>query len=500
MGKKARRQPRASRGAGGMAPAARPRRRGLSLLAAAAIVAGALGAWIALGGRGGAPEPPPLHAGGTEPEVARKIEELRADVAARPGSAEAWGKLGMTFDAHSFQAEAVMCYRQAARIAPGEFRWAYLLALSSRDLGLPEASSWLSRCQEMRPRSAPVALLDGQMAFAAGHVPEAAAAFARALAIDPGLAQAHLGLARAAAASADLAVAREQLEKALALDPRFGEAHGLLAEVLRRQGDAAGAAREQDAAARLPAVTRVATPESDAVAAEGVSAFWYRKRGLALLDRGDAAKAEAELRRALAAAPDADAHHSLGTALQALGRSDDAIAEYRAALALDPTLSKTRNNLATVLQKAGRNDEAMEVLEEALRQDPAVAGTYFNLAVGHELRGDEARAIEALRAGLARAPPDHDLAPKHPHVLATSEDAALRDGPEAVRLAAGVASRETPQTARTLLVLALAHDAARERDDAIATARRALELAKAEHDRALLERIQAEIERLGAPG
>jgi Flp pilus assembly protein TadD len=68
--------------------------------------------------------------------------------------------------------------------------------------------------------------------------------------------------------------------------------------------------------------------------------------GLALLDRGDAEGAMAQLSAALQLRPDdADAHNALAIALSRQGRREEAIAAFSRALALDPGFEAARRNL-----------------------------------------------------------------------------------------------------------------------------------------------------------
>jgi tetratricopeptide (TPR) repeat protein len=61
----------------------------------------------------------------------------------------------------------------------------------------------------------------------------------------------------------------------------------------------------------------------------------------------------------LAAVPKwTNAHYNLGHSLMALGRHAEAIAEFRAALALDPGLHAVHLHLATCLEAVGAADEA----------------------------------------------------------------------------------------------------------------------------------------------
>jgi tetratricopeptide (TPR) repeat protein len=73
------------------------------------------------------------------------------------------------------------------------------------------------------------------------------------------------------------------------------------------------------------------------------------------------------------------AHTNLGAELDDQGRSDEAMAEYQAALRINPQETMARNNLGMSLAQMGRVSEAIEDWEEVLRIDPDHAESHNNL-------------------------------------------------------------------------------------------------------------------------
>jgi len=105
--------------------------------------------------------------------------------------------------------------------------------------------------------------------------------------------------------------------------------------------------------------------------------------GYVLWRMGRAAEAERELRQASRALPgDAAIHDSLGIALQALDRTDEAVAEYTVALQLElgPSRADMLNNLGAAVAKLGRMDEAVSIFREAVRLNPSLGAAQANLA------------------------------------------------------------------------------------------------------------------------
>ena len=93
--------------------------------------------------------------------------------------------------------------------------------------------------------------------------------------------------------------------------------------------------------------------------------------GFTLQNIGDLEGAIAEYRAALRLNPnDLNAHTNLGVALRATGDLEGACAEYRAALRLNPSHANAHYNLGVVLQDIGKPTEAAREFRESLRLIP----------------------------------------------------------------------------------------------------------------------------------
>jgi tetratricopeptide (TPR) repeat protein len=113
-----------------------------------------------------------------------------------------------------------------------------------------------------------------------------------------------------------------------------------------------------------------------------------------------------QYRRAVALAPQhAAAHRELGMALYGLQRHGEAEAAYRAALRLKPQSAAVHSGLGTVLSALGRNRDALTHYREALRIAPGTA-THYDLATALGRLHENEEAITHYRAAL-RLDPTH---------------------------------------------------------------------------------------------
>ncbi len=187
--------------------------------------------------------------------------------------------------------------------------------------------------------------------------------------------------------SRDPASARVHFERALALDP----GNGL---VLKSLGDVAlseGRIDQALACYRASAKTGFAHRDLDVGLARA-----HLLKGRSLRARGEAARAESELRRGLVATPaDGALLNELGSVLAEQGRRSDARQAFEKAIAASPEAGEPRRNLAVLLE----GPESERLLREAIRLDPDYAAARIDLA--RRLAMDERLAEAAQEIDLA---------------------------------------------------------------------------------------------------
>ncbi|MEE9543765.1 MAG: tetratricopeptide repeat protein, partial [Thermodesulfobacteriota bacterium] len=100
------------------------------------------------------------------------------------------------------------------------------------------------------------------------------------------------------------------------------------------------------------------------------------------------------------------ARNNIGDFLLAQGRADEAIAEFRKALSLDPGFVKARGNLAKALTSLGRYDEAIAQYETLLAKEPSNSITLQNIGINYTLQGRFKEAIENFERSTELNPSD----------------------------------------------------------------------------------------------
>jgi tetratricopeptide (TPR) repeat protein len=131
-----------------------------------------------------------------------------------------------------------------------------------------------------------------------------------------------------------------------------------------------------------------------AVAASGAVAAYRAALGAALHAVGKLDEALAEYRHALTLEPeDETTHFRLGNLLVDQGKPQEARAAYEKALSLKPDYAEAHNNLAVLLREEGRLEEATLHCKQALALKPEYAEAHTNMG---NVLADQGRSDEAI--------------------------------------------------------------------------------------------------------
>jgi tetratricopeptide (TPR) repeat protein len=208
-----------------------------------------------------------------------------------------------------------------------------------------------------------------------------------------------------------------------------------------------------------------------------VAGTWYNL-GRVLMAQGNPGEAIAHFTKALELQPAfSPAHNSLGYALALQGRLDEAIQHYEKALADKPDFAEAHFNLAEALARRGALELARTHFEAALQFQTNYAKAHVGLAGVFAAGRRPAPVVHHLREGIRLDPANPDPLNNLAWLLATHPDAAFRDGPEAVRLAARAVELTRTNDVEVLDTLAAAHAEAGQFSQAVVVAQQALELA-----------------------
>jgi tetratricopeptide (TPR) repeat protein len=429
-------------------------------------------------------------------EALARLDRVRADREASVGAlAEAYGRLGMLLHAYADRPPAAAAYRNAWRLAPGDFRWPYFLALLSRlQADWTQADRALTAALDLEPDYLPALVVRAEFELDRGRLEAADAAFADLLERDRTLSAAWLGRAKVALARGEPQEALPLLREALARRPEatevlylLGQAHAALGErepaaryldqippanFLREPVGiedpvfhevvslAAGARRHTRSGARAAARENyeLALVEFEqALSANPELATARYGRALILVQLGRVEEAVAELQWVLGRAPDrADAWELLGTVLAGAGDPSTAEAALRRALELDPLAERGRSALGDLLRRSGRLEEALAAYERALDTAPALVEAHAGRTATLADLGRVAEADEAL-AGARRALPEARLlALLAARWQAASPRATDRDAAAALAAARELAAAELDVPAAETVAMALA--------------------------------------------
>ena len=233
-----------------------------------------------------------------------------------------------------------------------------------------------------------------------GKFAESRRSLERALALAPADAAGHNNLANTLKHLGQASLAISHWRTALGIKHDYVEALSNLGLALVDQGEFAQAAscatraiginpRSADAYLAMAAVATARIDHADALAwldrllaFDPDHALGLASRALTnkQLDRLDQALADAK--RSVKIAPNSQhSHNALGQVLQAMGRFDEAIAEFELAAGIPGTArEKSLHNRATLLTEFGKLKEGKQALEGILKEFPDSIGAWFNIA------------------------------------------------------------------------------------------------------------------------
>jgi tetratricopeptide (TPR) repeat protein len=358
---------------------------------------------------------PPFSGQLTDDEIVQNSwineeKECRDRLELEPDFAAAHADLAKALRAEGKGEEALEEMAEAVRLEPGvgdlRIRMAIFAALSNHD-GL----SIEARREAVRVAPANRDYLDG-LAMALHQVGDTDGArkeYGECLSLDPGNYGCHRGLANVLEEQGDLDATVAEYRRELAINPSSRQERLELARVLQGKGDLKAAFAECEEILR-------ADRDKDNANAMFDDAQAHQRIGYVLLAQGSAEDAVGEFRTAVATVPQFKwFHYGLGEALDQAGASDQAEREFRDLLREDPENAAANNEIAwfyaTAKDPQYRNPKS--ALERAQKAVAASSGRWSNimdtLAEAYYVNHRLAEALATEKKAIELDPKNADL-------------------------------------------------------------------------------------------
>jgi tetratricopeptide (TPR) repeat protein len=171
-------------------------------------------------------------------------------------------------------------------------------------------------------------------------------------------------------------------------------------------------------------------------------------------------------------------YNNLGNVLAILGRPAESLAEYHKAIQLAPDNAALHNAVGSQLAKLERFAEAANEFQEAARLNPNYALPHIENAKLLFKSGHDIEALDEFRAALRIDPGNYQTLATVAHYLAANENAAARDGKNALLLAHKANDLSGHVQPLVLDILGMAFAETGDFTNAVACARQAQELAQ----------------------
>jgi len=207
---------------------------------------------------------------------------------------------------------------------------------------------------------------------------------------------------------------------------------------------------------------------------------------------GDKAGAIEAWRKAIAMDPDdARVNNGMGVALTAAGGAKGAIFYLKKATQSNPNFLDAFYNLGTAEMQEHRVEEAIDAWQNVVRIYPGFFQGHEGLGFAFYMQGKYRESLTQLRLALDGEPDRVSVLTLAASLMATSADASLRSGPEAVTLAERARDLTQAQDISVLDTLSASYAETGRFEQAKEAVDRALALAEKQGDAVLAARLRA---------
>ena len=206
--------------------------------------------------------------------------------------------------------------------------------------------------------------------------------------------------------------------------------------------------------------------------------------------RGDLDEAIDNFRRALAISPGwVEVHDKLACALQDKGQDAEAAAEFELVLRIKPDKTDTRNSYGVALVKIKQYDKAIEQFTRVLTEDPCRLSALNNLYKAGVESGKLDKVLDVILGLQAKDPNNFELYQKAGLIygIQGNIDAAIEQLEKACRLS-------DYQVAEPMAFLSQAYAAKKDMKRAVEMAQKALDAAQKEGKDDIVAQLKASLE------
>lgn len=303
------------------------------------------------------------------------MKSAAAEARRNANEAPAVGEMGRILYAYGQFEASRDCFLRSSTLAPDRFEWVYLLGVVEAQLGnFDAARNALEAAAAIRPTDLPTALRLADLLEGAGDYQGSREILRTVLGRAPGSAPTHYRLSRLAAGNSALAI--EHLEAALSTEPNYREALYALASAYREEG------RHEEATEQIARYERTEPRPR-------------RHYADPLVDGMDSIRARS-----------AQETFNHGSAQQARGDLEGAMAAYADVLKIDPRYAQAHVNLVAVHGELGNYEQATAHYERSVALDPSIGEAHYNYGVSRHFAGDYRGAADAFEKALAINPQD----------------------------------------------------------------------------------------------
>lgn len=376
-----------------------------------------------------------------EPQIRELVQKATAAVTGQERSAAAWADLGAVCFANHIIPEAAVCFRNAERLDPGDYRWPYLLGYSLIYIDVDQSLSAYRRAAQRCGEQAHVKLQLVDILLERGEYEEAGGEIDKVLTFASTNPRAQFAKARLFLAQGKYQEARTWAERSTAAATGKRVPCLLLVQLCRLTSDAAGEAQALAALQRIldgfdpwedPDISAMSPLCQDSATllkrakhlaksgkTEALKAILYEMAagcdgGSAAADlayilysEGKFRQAESFLRHHLPASPnDERLRFLVGVACFNQDKYAEAEAEFRRAVELKSDYFEAWYNLGLTLLKLDQQGGARDAFAAVVRLSPSQILARINLAELLLAEGKKEQAREHLEAALQLAPDD----------------------------------------------------------------------------------------------